>query len=186
MKLPNTYKFTGFFIVVLNILIFLSCSKEPNQLALNQITNEKINYIVDSTSTVIAYSVRDDSVSTYRPSYNLLGSMMDPVFGKTSASIYSQFKFVAAYLDFGAAPVCDSIVLYLAYATGYYGDITLLPAAKEEEPKQKGTKQQEPQPKDTTQKSAPARTSPALPKEPASGNAARPLPPAVPSPAQNQ
>jgi len=124
MKLPNTYKFTASFIVVLNILIFLSCSKEPNQLTLKQITNEKINYIVDSTSTVIAYSVRDDSVSTYRPSYNLLGSMMDPVFGKTSASIYSQFKFVAASLSFGTAPVCDSIVLYLAYASGYYGDTT--------------------------------------------------------------
>ena len=46
---------------------------------------------------------------------------MDPVFGKTSASFYAQFRLPIEGIDFGANPVMDSLVLLLYYE-GYYGD----------------------------------------------------------------
>ena len=70
-------------------------------------------------------------------------------------------------------------------STGYYGDITLLPATKEEEPKPKEPKQQEPLPKEQLQKALPAKTRPANQKDLANGAASRPSPPAAPSPAQS-
>jgi len=61
-------------------------------------------------------------------------------------------------------------------STGYYGDITLLPAAKEEEPKQ-----QEPPAKEPLPKEQPAKTHPLKPKEQANNGAPHPSPP-QPSP----
>jgi hypothetical protein len=60
-------------------------------------------------------------------------------------------------------------------STGYYGDITLLPVAKEEEPKQ-----QEPQPKELPPKVQPVKTLPTNPKEQSNNNGYHPSPPAAP------
>lgn len=66
-------------------------------------------------------------------------------------------------------------------STGYYGDITLLPVVKEEEPKSKEPKQQE-----LPSKGQPVKTLPTNPKEQSNNNGSHPPPPTVPPPAQNQ
>jgi hypothetical protein len=64
-------------------------------------------------------------------------------------------------------------------ATGYYGDIALLPAAKKEEQKPKEPRQKEPAPKEQVPKEQ-------VPKEQPNNNGSHSLPPAAPPPAQNQ
>jgi len=81
-------------------------------------------------------------------------------------------------------------------ATGYYGDITLLPAVREEEQRPKESKPKEMQPKDQVPKEQPAKQHPTkpkeavpkeqVPKEQPSSNGSHPLPPAAPLPTQNQ
>lgn len=81
-------------------------------------------------------------------------------------------------------------------STGYYGDITLLPAAKEEEQKPKEPKQKELPAKEQAPKEQPAKPHPAKPKEVSpkeqvpkelpNNNGSHPSPPAPPLPSQNQ
>ncbi len=72
-------------------------------------------------------------------------------------------------------------------ATAYYGDIAILPAVKEEEPKPKEAKQREPVAKEQNQKESKPKEPPA--KEPqkeqpkGNGSPTHPSPPAVPQPA---
>ena len=116
-------------VIVLFSSLFFSCQKEPDKLGLG-ITpvGDRLNLRYCDTSTVIAYSVYDDSITTgHTPttSSTLLGSIYDPVFGKTVASIYTQLSLSEYNYDFGAQPVFDSLVLQLQYKyKGYYGDTT--------------------------------------------------------------
>ena len=111
-------------VIVLFSSLFFSCQKEPDKLGLG-ITpvGDRLNLRYCDTSTVIAYSVYDDSVRTDQVSPTLLGSIYDPVFGKTVASIYTQLSLSEYDYDFGTQPVLDSLVLQLQY-NGYYGDTT--------------------------------------------------------------
>lgn len=73
------------------------------------------------TTTIIAYSVMEDSLRTDIMTTNLLGSVSDPEFGVTTASIYTQFRLSSINVSFGTNPVADSIILTIPYK-GIYGD----------------------------------------------------------------
>lgn len=64
-----------------------------------------------------------DSVRTDEASMVMLGSIMDPVFGATTAGFYTQLKLSTSAHSFGDNPVLDSLVLSLDYE-GIYGDST--------------------------------------------------------------
>ena len=55
-----------------------------------QPAGDKLNVVYIDTCTLVAYTVKDDSIRTDNTVYNLLGSNNDPVFGKNTASFYSQ------------------------------------------------------------------------------------------------
>lgn len=105
--------------------IISSCSKPPGKIG-GEIQPEQSKLDVDwnDTTTVYAYSLPDDSIRTdeYVMGKNLLGSVMDPVFGSTVAGIYSQLKLSTPAPDFGDNPVLDSLVLHLLYQGDSYGD----------------------------------------------------------------
>lgn len=104
------------------MLICLSaCKKEYTAIGLN-LEDEMLGTVLD-TSTVRAYSVLIDSVYTTNLTNQLLGGITDDIFGKSDATIYSQFRLSGASLNFGVDPVLDSVVLTLQIA-GYYGDTT--------------------------------------------------------------
>ena len=111
-----------FFILV---FIFSSCSKPPGKIG-GEIQPEQSKLDVDwsDTTTVYAYSLPDDSIQTDESvmGTNLLGSVMDPVFGSTVTGIYSQYKLSAPAPDFGENPILDSLVLHLLYQGDSYGD----------------------------------------------------------------
>lgn len=115
------YFITGLLLVVL--FFFSTCKKEPQELGLDLVENNPLEVAFSDTTSVVAYSQREDSIRTDETSVALLGNMFDPVFGKTTAIVFTQISLSSASPDFGTNPQCDSLVFSLQY-TGYYGDTT--------------------------------------------------------------
>ena len=110
----------------LSAIFIVSCQKENTNLGLNiQPPNDKLNVVYTDTTTVVAYSQLVDSVRTDETTYSLLGSIQDPVFGKSTASFCTEFVLSKTSYSFGDNPVADSLILSLCYYS-YYGD-TLSP-----------------------------------------------------------
>jgi len=113
-------------IVVLSFGIFLtSCTKKAKLIGLEVRPTANLEVESTDTTTLIAFSEVHDSLITDNYSRILLGSMMDPIFGQTTANYYTQLRINTGIdsLNFGPNPVVDSLVLSLAY-NGYYGDTT--------------------------------------------------------------
>ena len=123
LKYIIKYREPGFAIFFLLIAFLFSC-KEPDTIGLEvQPVNDQLNVVFSDTTTIVAYTVAEDSVRTDETIYNLLGSYKDPVFGTSSASFLAQVRLAANGFPFGTTPVNpDSLILSLAYS-GYYGDI---------------------------------------------------------------
>lgn len=110
--------FIGLFVTVM----FQSCKKDDNLgLDIINLPGDRFGFDYVDTTTLIAWSIFEDSIQTSGVLYNLLGSYYDNVFGKTSASIYTQALLSTNNVSFGNNPVGDSLVLTLRY-NGYYGD----------------------------------------------------------------
>lgn len=106
------------------ILSIFSCTKDPYEIGIDLLPpSDTLNVRTTDTCTVEAYSVRTDSIRTDRAASMIVGSMMDPVFGKTTSSLYTQAILSSLSPDFGQNPILDSLVLMLFY-NGYYGDTT--------------------------------------------------------------
>ncbi|MBP7849615.1 MAG: DUF4270 domain-containing protein [Lentimicrobiaceae bacterium] len=109
-------------ILLVLLAMATSCKKDPLEVGLEvQPVEDRFNFKFSDTTTVIPYSLANDSVRTDETSLNMAGSYADPVFGLTNASFYTQFLLSNVKPDFGASPVLDSMILSLAIA-GYYGD----------------------------------------------------------------
>ncbi len=121
-KEPNIKAWTGLFLIIGFIFLF-SCKKEPQEIGLDLVENNPLEVVTSDTTTVIAYSLPEDSIRTDETSICLLGSIYDPVFGKTTATVYTQVGISILNPDFGTNPVCDSVVFSILYS-GYYGDTT--------------------------------------------------------------
>ena len=110
-------------IFFLFIFLFTSCSKPPGQIGAEiQPEQSQLDVFYISTNEVYAYSLPDDSIRTDETAVNLMGSIMDPVFGSSVAGIYSQFKLSLQNPDFGSNPVLDSLVMQMLYSGSTYGD----------------------------------------------------------------
>jgi hypothetical protein len=106
------------------VSLFSAC-KEPDSIGMGvQPTRDMLNVVYCDTSTLIAYTVKDDSIRTDNTVYNLLGSNNDPVFGKNTASFYTQVQLSANNPVFGTSAMFDSLVLSLTYSgvSCVYGD----------------------------------------------------------------
>ncbi len=71
-------------------------------------------------NSVRAYSFTDDSLRTDESSSSLLGTLNDPVFGKTSIDLGLQFR-LGRYPKLDKYSVADSVLFYFYYRT-IYGD----------------------------------------------------------------
>lgn len=114
-----------------NLLIFIylillsACQKDPSEIGLSlQNENEIINGNKIDTTSIKAFTIREDSLTTDERTYAILGSMLDPVFGYSEASFISQIRLASSNVSFGTSPIADSMVIYLDYRS-YYGDTTL-------------------------------------------------------------
>ncbi len=107
---------------ILLILAMFSCKKDPYEIGYSLLPpSDTLNVKTTDTCTVQAFSMRQDSVRTDKCATLMMGSIMDPIFGKTTAGFYSQLLLSAEGVDFGTNPSLDSVVLMLKYSS-YYGD----------------------------------------------------------------
>jgi hypothetical protein len=115
---------------LLLLLALLSCRKEPYQIGIDILPpTDTLGVSQTDTVTIIAYTVLQDSIRTDETTFGLLGAIMDPVFGKTTASVFTQVRLSTEGVTFGVNPVLDSVVLILYY-DGYYGDTNTLQQVK--------------------------------------------------------
>ena len=116
-KLPATL-----LTVLLLILALFSCKKDPYQIGIDLLPpTDTLNVRSTDTCTVQAFSMIQDSMRTDKSPSMIMGSMIDPVFGKITSSFYAQLRLQTEGVNFGIHPVLDSLVLMLFY-NGYYGD----------------------------------------------------------------
>jgi hypothetical protein len=105
------------------VLLYSACSKPPGKIGAEiQPEQSQLDVFYFTTNEVFAYSSPEDSIRTDEMAKNLLGSIMDPVFGSSVAGIYSQFNLSEVAPDFGENPVLDSLIFQLAYVGDSYGD----------------------------------------------------------------
>ncbi len=120
----KNYFSLSFLIFLLAIIALTGCKKENSNLGLNvQPPSDKLELNRVDTVSITAYSKLVDTVRTNGTTLSLWGAINDPIFGKTTASIYTQLKLTQTAFDWGTNPVSDSLMLSLLYA-GSYGDST--------------------------------------------------------------
>jgi len=112
------------------ILSLFSCKKDPYEIGIDLLPpSDTLNVNSTDTCTVTAYSTKQDSIRTDEMTTLLLGGIMDPVFGATTAGFYSQIRLSAEGVNFGENPILDSVVLVLFYSS-CYGDTNTLQNVK--------------------------------------------------------
>lgn len=123
----RTVKFCLVFSSLLSLFAFYSC-KESSIVGLPvQPEQDLLNVDVIDTVSVFTQLVKMDSARTDKSQMSLvttsvyLGTIVDPIFGTSSTSLYSQIGLISASPKFENNPVVDSVVLSLVYASSYYG-----------------------------------------------------------------
>lgn len=112
--------------LLLLLLISAACTKKNPGLGKDIIDPDVLlNGITTDTFELYTYSIVQDSTETKNASNVLLGSYVDPKFGKVSASIFTEFRLPGLNPNFGdpALITIDSFVLALEYV-GYYGELS--------------------------------------------------------------
>lgn len=108
-------------------ITWISCKKETDVIGVDvQPPNDLIGVEFQDTTTLITKTISADSLRTDETLIVagdvLIGSYIDPVFGRTDASLYTQLRLTTFNPSFGTGtPQVDSVVLSIAYNPKYYG-----------------------------------------------------------------
>lgn len=116
-------------IFFLGLIVSFGCKKKEDSIGLTvQPQGDQLSLDVIDTTAIITYSVKEDSLkSDELDGPNMLGTYVDPYFGKMDASIVSQIR-LSSSVDFSALSgsidslVIDSVVMYLAL-NGSFGNL---------------------------------------------------------------
>lgn len=112
-------------IFLLSLVVFLgACKKEATDTGISvQPDEDLLNATLVDTFTINTYTQLEDSLKTSDLSNVLVGSYVDPVFGKSTAEFYTQLGLstVGTTVDLMTTTI-DSVVLYVRYSK-YYGDL---------------------------------------------------------------
>src|SRR5690349_6624293 len=112
---------TGIFLL---LCVMESCTSEtdPNSGVIP--TSDSLLLRFSDTTTLTAFIETDDTLRTDATERVLLGSMYDPVFGKSTSSFYSTFTIAQTFTyDPLSSYTIDSVVLTMR-ADGGYGDLS--------------------------------------------------------------
>jgi len=123
---------TKFFLAAL-IVFFASCKKESDVGLGVQPEDDLIGLYTTDSTTIVAYTVREDSLRSDETPTVVIGRYTDTKFGESNCGVFSQFLIPNNLTNINfqttnstVVPVLDSAVLLLAYKFDYYGD-TLTP-----------------------------------------------------------
>lgn len=117
----------GLLLLLLSLVV--SCKKKDDDSVLGldvQPENDLVGVTITDTVSVYLHTQKVDSVKSYNDQYKYLGSNQDPVFGRTDASIYTNFSISnnLTNLSFGTNPVLDSAEMIIRYMGQSIGDTT--------------------------------------------------------------
>lgn len=104
--------------------LFIACEKSTGEIGLGQVLNSKAALGTKLGIPIIAYNTTFDSVLSTGASQDIAGSYIDPFLGGVNASFNTHLTLSLLSPDFGDNPICDSVVMFVAYR-GYYGDTTV-------------------------------------------------------------
>lgn len=125
MKTENRtmYKFMAVWALI--ILALWGCKEDMNKTGYDLLLPGDLisaNKAIFNRDSISAYTIKDKDLRTNKPDYNLLGTLVDPVFGKTTASFACQFR-ISGVPKFKKDDPIDSLVFYMTYSS-LYGDTT--------------------------------------------------------------
>lgn len=120
---------TKFFLILLYIFsISLTSCDESSVVGLDvQPANDLLNVKYTDSISIVTQTIKGDSLRTDASvilnGIALIGKYNDPIFGTSTASLYTQLRLLTTITptSFGTSPLVDSVVLSLAYDTAYYG-----------------------------------------------------------------
>jgi len=107
--------------VGLALLALVSCERNTGEIGLDFVDQNALKIGKLKGVDVVSYTEPFDSLITMRPSFLMLGSYEDPVFGKASAHFATQVILSTIGPDFGVNATVDSVFMYLPFV-GFYGD----------------------------------------------------------------
>ncbi|MCB0760431.1 MAG: DUF4270 domain-containing protein [Flavobacteriales bacterium] len=114
-------------ILLVQVSLWVGCKRPEQNIGLGIQPEEDILHAHQTdTTTLVAYTIREDSLRMDDFSKSMVGRVNDPVFGHTSASVYTQIRLTTSNVDFGdiASIEVDSIVLNVMYGDEIYGPAT--------------------------------------------------------------
>lgn len=105
-----------------------SCKKKTDDSVLGldvQPQNDMVGLTISDTSSVYMYTQKVEGIiKSYNDQYKFLGSNQDPIFGRTDASIYTNFSISnnLTNVSFGTNPVLDSAEMVIRFLGQALGD----------------------------------------------------------------
>jgi len=107
--------------VITVITLFSACKKDWNELGSQLIVVEDLEVLSFDNQQIKVSIVKEDSLVTLNAPTSFIGSINDPYFGATNASIFTEFRIPSSDVEFGSNAIADSLVLTLDL-DAYYGD----------------------------------------------------------------
>jgi hypothetical protein len=110
-------------IFFLAVNFFTSCEKPEESIGIDlQPDDDLFSVNTVDTFTVVAYTLPEDSIRTESTTPALVGAYIDPVFGLTKASHYTELRLTSANPVFGTpgqpeSVIIDSLILNLAFSS---------------------------------------------------------------------
>ncbi len=107
------------------LMLFFTACNEQNDLGIEILPGTDLINVhnAEIKDQIAAYANRETGIVTSKSKYNLLGSLNDPLFGKTTVNFATQVR-LTSFPDFGNNPVADSTFLFLYYRSVYGDTIT--------------------------------------------------------------
>lgn len=107
--------------------VLFSCKKKDDDSVLGldvQPENDLVGVTISDTSSVFMHTLKVDASRSYNDQYKYLGSNQDPIFGRTDASIYTNFSIAnnLTNVTFGSNPVLDSAEIVIRFLGQFLGD----------------------------------------------------------------
>ena len=102
-------------------VLLTACKKEWNELGSQLVVSDDLELLSFDNQEINISVVKEDSLITLNRPTSFIGSIKDPSFGNTTASLYTEFRMPSTDVDFGVSAQADSIVLSLDISD-YYGD----------------------------------------------------------------
>jgi hypothetical protein len=98
----------------------------PSMSADVQPESDILNAIYSDSTTFQIHTIKNDSSRSFQDQFKYLGSNQDPVFGRTNASIYTNFSMPSGVtnVSFGDDVVLDSAEFILTFTQNFVGDTT--------------------------------------------------------------